>query len=179
MRQSKVSQTNLLSLNASIEAARAGEAGKGFAVVADEIRKLAEQSSDAVDQIKVIILNIQSHTNTTVACAKDTELHLSEQAQSIEETIDVFTGIAGYVEEMIDSLRHITENMQNMVENKNQVLESMKDIVSVSENTAASTEEVTATVNGQLDEAQKLADEAGHLSEEVQQLNESMNRYII
>ncbi len=177
--QSIAAQTNLLSLNASIEAARAGEAGKGFAVVADEIRKLAEQSSDAVDQIKVIILNIQSHTNTTVACAKDTELHLSEQVQSIEETIGVFTGIAAYVEEMIDSLRHITENMQNMVENKDQVLESMKDIVSVSENTAASTEEVTATVNGQLDEAQKLADEAGHLSEEVQQLNESMNRYII
>lgn len=57
------SQTNLLALNASIEAARAGEAGKGFAVVATEIGNLANQSSETVGNINVIMEEISIAVN--------------------------------------------------------------------------------------------------------------------
>ncbi len=111
-------QTNLLALNASIESARAGEAGKGFAVVAEEIRKLAEQSKSSTEEIKVIITNIQSKSDTAVKAIKSTESVVTEQDLAVGKTQEIFSEILRSIETMISKVDEIKTSIIDVDEKK-------------------------------------------------------------
>lgn len=163
-------QTNLLALNASIESARAGEAGKGFAVVAEEIRKLAEQSKSSTEEIKVIITNIQSKSDTAVKAIKSTESVVTEQDLAVGKTQEIFSEILRSIETMISKVDEIKTSIIDVDEKKKKAVLEIENISLISQETASASEEVTASteeITAVMDRFTKYADELQLLAEKL------------
>ncbi len=141
-------QTNLLALNAAIEAARAGEQGRGFAVVAEEVRKLAEQSSEAVINIQDTIVKVQNAFKS-----------------SIDTGSDILEFINTRVHEQLDAYG----------QTGNQYFNDSDFVSKMSEEIAAMSEEITATVGEVSDAIQNMADASQKSSEEAVTIKEGMD----
>lgn len=98
-------QTNLLGLNAAIEAARAGESGRGFAVVAGQVRKLSDQSQEAVKNIEKILDEMNNSVNEINNTIGSVGAISEEQAASTEEILS-----------RIETLNETIKNLQEFVE---------------------------------------------------------------
>lgn len=148
-------QTNLLALNAAIEASRAGEAGKGFTVVSDEIRKLAIQSKDSSDKIRVIVDEIMSSVESVVTTSCDAKDKLEEQVKFIENTNKAFTSIIKSLEESIPVLNDAFDSADEMVKSKNIIVEKIETVTAVSQQTSAGAQEIhkaTEVISAQTEE---------------------------
>lgn len=123
------SQTNLLALNAAIEAARAGEAGRGFAVVADEIRKLAEDSKNAVSEIQTVIeivnVSVQNLASNSDELLKYISENVSEDYNMMLEAADQYNKDADGINNLVTDLSATSEQLyassQNIVKAINEV----------------------------------------------------------
>lgn len=170
-------QTNLLALNAAIEAARAGENGKGFAVVAKEVRKLSEETTKYTKDIHGKIKDIQMVTTTASEKLFLTKQQYDLQSQNIKHTTESMDLLKSITYELNSSLTKVVESLQSMVDQQEIINHSILVVKSSSEETAASSQEVYAsinTINGNLDE---FVNELNNINVQVKNMVEKTSKF--
>jgi len=170
-------QTNLLSLNATIEAARAGASGSGFSVVAREIQLLAERSKNAANDIFSIIKETQDRTIKTAHKASATELILSSQNETMRQAIDMFKRIKESMDRLSKRVENIFNYISEMEAAKNHALNSIYNISAVTQEAAASTQQITASVQSQLSHIKELSELAEGLNRAAFELNDAIANF--
>jgi methyl-accepting chemotaxis protein len=172
-------QTNLLALNAAIEAARAGESGRGFAVVADEVRKLADASKRATERVEEIMFGILSDADKASAMMESIKHVVFDQNRAVENTNNTFTSIADSIESIVDRISSVSQAISLMEKNKNSAIEAIQNISAVTQQAAASSQEVASSTIEQKHMIDEMASSSKNLNELSLQLRKFVDAFKI
>jgi len=141
------SQTNLLALNATIEAARAGEQGLGFAVVAEEVRKLAERSAGATEEISEIVGTIQEEISRVMKAMESGTQEVVEGTRLASEAKTHLNAIIQVSREMNSLVQNITRATAKQTVSAEEISSSMQQVNEIANTTAQKGSDVKASLD--------------------------------
>lgn len=172
-------RTDLLSLNATIEAAKAKENGKGFSVIAEEIRLLSKKTKSATDVISDILEQLKNNVKFSKE-KMDKCIIINDQNNSALKTErNYIDKLQQSYNSSVKKLDELIYNIDRMNEDREVVLQCIQEISAVSEETAASTEEVFSIIQDQLQSTENIAQSSSHLKECAKVLDDITNKVTI
>ncbi|TYQ16176.1 UNVERIFIED_CONTAM: methyl-accepting chemotaxis protein [Acetivibrio alkalicellulosi] len=170
-----IKKINLLSLNASIEAAKFGNAGQGFAFIASDMRNLANQSKNSAKLIESILDSIQIKTKLSLETSNMAHKIVDEHMSSVYSVQDLFQEISCSMDSIISKITEMNTSIKKIDDFKLETINSITSIAAVTQESAATSQEICATSENQKNAATEIKEFAEKLYTVCEELAKTLN----